>query len=215
MSEVRWIILAIGLLFILSVYVFSRKKTVRTTTKRHPRGPSRSALSAAEPYLAHDDNAPTTAAEQPALAQPETDDPFILAIHIIAKTDLGFPAIDLAQAFSSAGMEMQQPGIYILTDSNGSPSFYAANIIDPGRLPTPDSGGYAPGIILLLAMPGIARPQQALDNMVAVARRLAYDLDGQLEDARHRTFTAQAAQRMRERLAEFQIQHGIRTHRSG
>jgi cell division protein ZipA len=213
MSELRWSILGVGLVVIAAVWFFSRRdkrveKEWRSSTQSH---------ADREPYLGDYEPAPATAAvaaeSEPAREEPPprataTDEQLILTLHVAARSDQGFDAYELARAMTAAGLKLGRYGIYHCTGGEGEGDWFsAANMVEPGRFPEPGSGGHAPGITLFMMMPGIARPQDALDALVAAARRLAVDLDGKLADGRHRPFTAQAAQRMREQLADFQARH--------
>ncbi|HET7370442.1 MAG TPA: cell division protein ZipA C-terminal FtsZ-binding domain-containing protein [Gammaproteobacteria bacterium] len=215
MSELRWIILGIGVVVIAAVYFFSRRK------KDH--GEPREALpprrAEAEPYLGGFDSKAVSGAiaaepdAAPAVRQPDVthqraapapaDDQLILTVHVIARTDAGFAADAVATALAAAGLRFGRYGIYHCAGDDGTDWFSAANMVEPGRFPEPGSDETTPGITLFMMMPGLAQPHQALDTLLAAARRLAADLDADLADSRRKPFTAQAAQRMREQVAEF------------
>ncbi|HET7588280.1 MAG TPA: cell division protein ZipA C-terminal FtsZ-binding domain-containing protein [Gammaproteobacteria bacterium] len=220
MSELRWIILGIGVIVIAAVYFFSRRK--KTPAGLQEPAPRRQAN--VEPYLGGFDGAPGENAaavepqslseapqrdvptSKPATATPQ-DDHLILTLHVIARSDDGFAAADVATALSAAGLRFGRYSIYHYTGDDGTDWFSAANMVEPGRFPEPDSDERAPGITLFMMMPGLAQPHQALDILLSAARRLAADLDADLADSRRKPFTAQAAQRMREQLAEFHARH--------
>ncbi|HET6726266.1 MAG TPA: cell division protein ZipA C-terminal FtsZ-binding domain-containing protein [Gammaproteobacteria bacterium] len=212
MSELRWIILAIGLIVIVAVYFFSRRKRVQ------PAGPEPFRQPDAEPYVggleptaegATITPPPASEPTQPKATAP-TDDQLILTIHVVARTSEGFAAAGVASALAAAGLQFGRYGIYHYTDhGDGRDWFSAANMVEPGRFPEPDSDERVPGITLFMMMPGLPHPQDALDALLAAARRLAADLDGDLADGRRKPFTAQAAQRMREDLAAFQARHAL------
>jgi cell division protein ZipA len=213
MSELRWIILAIGLIVIAAVYFFSRRKPAQPAAPEAFRQPD------AEPYVGGLEPAvegTTTAPPPPAPdpTQPKatvpTDDQLILTIHVVARASDGFTAAGVASALATAGLQFGRYGIYHYTNhGDGRDWFSAANMVEPGRFPEPDSDERVPGITLFMMMPGLPHPQDALDALLAAARRLAADLDADLADSRRKPFTAQAAQRMREELAAFQARHAL------
>ncbi|HET7307872.1 MAG TPA: cell division protein ZipA C-terminal FtsZ-binding domain-containing protein [Gammaproteobacteria bacterium] len=211
MSELRWIILGIGIIVIAAVYFFSRRKK---NVKAGRQEPAQRRQASTEPYLGGFESAPADdgiTVEAPSRDAPvsrqslaaSADEQLILTLHVLARSSHGFAADDVATALTAAGLRFGRYGIYHFTGDDDTDWFSAANMVEPGRFPEPGSAETAPGITLFMMMPGLAEPQQALDALLAAARRLAADLDGELADNRRRPFTAQAAQRMREQLADF------------
>ncbi|HET7570486.1 MAG TPA: cell division protein ZipA C-terminal FtsZ-binding domain-containing protein [Gammaproteobacteria bacterium] len=214
MSELRWIILGIGLVLIAAVYFFSRRKKSDADRKQ----PVQRQQANSEPYLGGFEQAPadddiafeaTPHDAGPSMQAPaaSADEQLILTIHVIARSSDGFAADDVATALTAAGLHFGRYGIYHFTGDDNTDWFSAANMVEPGRFPEPGSAETAPGITLFMMMPGLAQPHEALDALLAAARRLAADLDADIADNRRKPFTAQAAQRMREQLADFHARH--------
>lgn len=224
MSELRWILLGIGLVVIAAVFFFSRRGQKRKTAEPGRRGNLEPHLGgAAEPYfestLAREPEAAVETPEPVFAAEPEPDavppdspdataprsEPLILALNVVAADEDDFAPKSVLAALAAAGLRPGQHQIYEFPDKGGDGNWFsAANMVEPGQFPPPDSGDRVPGIALFMALPGIDDPHAALDAMLAAARRLASDLDGNLEDMRHKPFTAQAAQNMREKLSAYQ-----------
>ncbi|HET8553059.1 MAG TPA: cell division protein ZipA C-terminal FtsZ-binding domain-containing protein [Gammaproteobacteria bacterium] len=215
MSELRWIILGIGVIVIAAVYFFSRRKKNMQAGQQEP---AQRRPASAEPYLGGFEPAPADdgitveapSRDAPASRPPpaaSADEQLILTLHVIARSSHGFAADDVATALTAAGLRFGRYGIYHFTGDDGADWFSAANMVEPGRFPEPDSAETAPGITLFMMMPGLAQPHEALDALLTAARRLAADLDADIGDSRRKPFTAQAAQRMREQLADFHARH--------
>lgn len=214
MSTLRWILLGIGLVVIAAVYLWSRRKP-RAAAPAEP-APARHAQ--VEPYLGGFEAAPAPAETLPAAApakpepKPENAeapaaDKLILTLSVVPRATDGFPAAATLDALATAGLCRGRYDIYHFAnpDGGGADWFSAANMLEPGEFPPADAEISVPGITLFMVLPGPAEPHAALDAMVSAARRLAADLDGDLEDARHKPFTALAAQRMREQLGEWRV----------
>jgi cell division protein ZipA len=224
MSELRWIILGVGLILIAAVYFFSRRKNV---TGYADADDSRKGGAHTEPYLGgfesepvisgfegEGETRPNARTTTPANGETGAETPWagtasprqsklILTLHVKARTSAGLAAADIAEALDNAGFHFGRYGIYHYRGSDGDDWFSAANLVEPGRFPDPGSDETAPGITLFMMMPGLAAPRAALDALLAAARRLAVDLDAELTDERRHPLTAGAAQRMREQVARF------------
>ncbi len=128
----------------------------------------------------------------------------VVAIRLKARRPDGFEGTQLVRAFAAADLEFGRFDIYHRKAAAGSPAFSVASIVEPGSF---DLDALAetgcPGVTLFMVLPGPAEPVVALDDMLAVARGLAADLDGELLDERGVSLTAQRESHLREEIAEY------------
>lgn len=211
MSTLRWILLGIGLMVIAAVYFWSRRRERPAAPAPVRRPPVEPYFGEAESAVVAEEPAPASsveAAAAPAEAAPGREsENLILTLSVVPRATEGFAAAATLDALAAAGLCRGRFEIYHFAnpDGGGADWFSAASMLEPGEFPDAESDAGVPGITLFLVLPGPAQPHAALDAMLAAARRLAADLDGDLEDARHKPFTALAAQRMREQLGEWRV----------
>ena len=61
-----------------------------------------------------------------------------------------------------------------------------------------------PAVSFFLGLPGPRHPKQAFDVMVAAARKLSQELNGELKDDQRSVLTAQTIEHYRQRIVEFE-----------
>ena len=128
----------------------------------------------------------------------------VVAIRLKAKRAEGFDGATLLRAFAAADLKFGRFDIFHRKPVAGPVAFSVASIVEPGSFDLdalPASG--CPGFTLFMVLPGPAEPILALDDMLAVARSLAADLDGELLDERGVSLTAQREAHLREEIAEY------------
>jgi cell division protein ZipA len=115
----------------------------------------------------------------------------------------------LVLALRSAELRHGQFGIFH-AHPEGSPDvtvFSVASLTEPGSFDlTALKTGRYPGVSLFMALPGPLDGVTAFDRMVACARQLASDLDGELSDEQGSTLSVQRQRYLREEVIHFQ--HG-------
>ena len=74
---------------------------------------------------------------------------------------------------------------------------------EPARMDTFSS----PGVTLFMRVHELADPMTVLDEMLAVADRIALDLDGELRDETRSVMTPQTIEYCRQSVREFQFRH--------
>lgn len=75
---------------------------------------------------------------------------------------------------------------------DGKPVFSVASLVKPGVLDPSDAQFSTPGLSLFMILPGPAKPQLALQDMIATARALASQLNAEVFDASRLGFNADA-----------------------
>ncbi|HEY0974123.1 MAG TPA: cell division protein ZipA C-terminal FtsZ-binding domain-containing protein [Solimonas sp.] len=94
-------------------------------------------------------------------------------------------------ALQAQGLQYGDRKIYHRLDG-GKPVFSVASLVKPGTLDPADAGFSTPGLSLFMVLPGPAKPQLALQDMIATARALAAQLNAEVFDASRLSFNADA-----------------------
>jgi cell division protein ZipA len=183
-----------------SAPVESPPPTATDTGAARPSKPS--PLAAAVPKLGRG----KAKAEKPARPEPE----LIIVLHVAAKGQGRVSGQALRDALEVAGLEFGEMDIYHRYSEVGGERrqlFSAANMIKPGTLRAQDLDGLqTPGLSLFMRLPGPLRPLDALDEMLAVAGRLAAEIDGQLLAENRIPLTRQLTEHMRDRVRAFSLE---------
>ena len=134
----------------------------------------------------------------------------VVAIRLKAKRPTGFDGATLLRAFAASDLKFGRFDIFHREAAAGLTSFSVASIVEPGSfdLETLPATG-CPGVTLFTVLPGPSEPVLALDDMLAVARSLAADLDGELLDERGVSLTTQREAHLREEIAEYARRQGM------
>ena len=86
-----------------------------------------------------------------------------------------------------------------------------ANALEPGifDIDTMEEEQFS-ALSFFLKLPGPSRPREALDRMLASARKIAQSLDGELRDEQHSVLTPQTVEHLHERVQEFERRQRVR-----
>ncbi|MES2821773.1 MAG: cell division protein ZipA [Pseudomonadota bacterium] len=132
----------------------------------------------------------------------------VLVISVIARDDDGFKGPALLQNILESGLRFGEMDIFHRHESmagNGEVLFSMANAVKPGTFDLDDIEGFSTrAVSFFLGMPGPRHPKQAFDVMVAAARKLAHELNGELKDDQRSVLTAQTIEHYRQRIVEFE-----------
>lgn len=160
---------------------------------------------------------PVDSGEKPASAQPAADaknlPPVeeVLVISVVAREGEGFNGPALLQNILESGLRFGEMDIFHRHESmagNGEVLFSMANGVKPGTFDLDDIDHFSTrAVSFFLGMPGPRHPRQAFDVMVAAARKLASELNGELKDDQRNTMTAQTIEHYRQRIVEFERKH--------
>ena len=203
MGELRWVLLALGVILLAAVYAYSRRRQSTGASRAARREPV-----LGEPGLAGE----ATEADDPVLPQAavEPSPPEkIVAIRLLSRERQGFPAERLVLALRGAGLRHGQFGIFHAhpEDSPQQTVFSVASLTEPGSFDLSNlKAGRYPGVSLFLALPGPLDGVTAFDQMMETARGLAQELEGDLSDEQGSTLSVQRERYLREEIIQFQ--HG-------
>lgn len=151
-----------------------------------------------EPALssAKTEHAQTTSAEE------------FLVINVISRDENGFKGPALLQNILESGLRFGEMDIFHRHESmagNGEVLFSMANGVKPGTFDLDDIDLFSTrAVSFFLALPGPRHPKQAFDVMVAAARKLSHELNGELKDDQRSVLTAQTIEHYRQRIVEYE-----------
>ncbi|WP_439888744.1 cell division protein ZipA [Pseudomonas sp. MBLB4123] len=132
----------------------------------------------------------------------------VLVINVVARDDGGFKGPALLQNILESGLRFGEMDIFHRHESmagNGEVLFSMANALKPGTFDLDDIEGFSTrAVSFFLGLPGPRHPKQAFDVMVAAARKLAHELNGELKDDQRSVMTAQTIEHYRQRIVEFE-----------
>ncbi|MFJ3485839.1 cell division protein ZipA [Pseudomonas sp. NPDC090202] len=151
-----------------------------------------------------DDKAAPRVADDKDLAPVEE----VLVISVISRDESGFKGPALLQNILESGLRFGEMDIFHRHESmagNGEVLFSMANAVKPGVFDLDDIDHFSTrAVSFFLGLPGPRHPKQAFDVMVAAARKLAHELNGELKDDQRSVMTAQTIEHYRQRIVEFE-----------
>jgi cell division protein ZipA len=218
MTELRWVLLALGVLLILGVYLWSRGIPQRWLVPMTGLPKTRSRHKRVEPGLGADDlDEPVELVEivdeervraDPATERSSNSPPAperIVTIRFIPNArEIACDRVILAMR--AAGLKHGRYGIFhrhsdALSDE---PLFSVASLTEPGSF---DLSRLAdtkiPGMSFFMVLPGAGDPVERFDQMVATAKELARKLDGELRDEKGSSWSIQRERYVREEIIEY------------
>ncbi len=135
----------------------------------------------------------------------------VLVINVVARDEQGFLGSALHQSILESGLRFGDMNIFHRHESmsgNGDVLFSMANALKPGVFDLDEmDSGYVRAVSFFMGLPGPRHPKQALDLMIAAARKLSHELGGDLKDEQRSVLTAQTIEHYRQRIAEFERRH--------
>ncbi|SDR97353.1 cell division protein ZipA [Halopseudomonas xinjiangensis] len=153
--------------------------------------------------------------EEPAAPRDAAPVEEVFIINVIARDELGFQGSALLQNIMESGLRFGEMNIFHRHESmsgNGDILFSMANALKPGVFDLEEMDStYVRAVSFFMGLPGPRHPKQALDLMIAAARKLAHELGGDLKDEQRSVLTAQTIEHYRARIAEYERKHyGLR-----
>lgn len=132
----------------------------------------------------------------------------VLVIIVTARDESGFHGSALMQSVMESGLRFGDMDIFHRHESmsgNGDVLFSMSNALKPGTfdMDTLDDSRVR-AVSFFMGLPGPRHPKQALDLMIAAARKMAHELGGDLKDDQRSVLTAQTIEHYRQRIAEFE-----------
>lgn len=239
MTELRWILLLVGVLVIGAIYFFTRNRggdaggfAPDSLQKREPVIGSREQLVGEEgetdtevlldPGIELD--APEDADEQDQIPDEAVEDepaPSIGAPEKIVTLRVSFgeehdtPGTRLTELFRDRGLRYGQLNIFHkvekVGDKNVGPVFSAANITEPGSFDLANiETQKVPGLTLFMILPNRVEGRRAFESMLDFAREVARQFDGEVLDESGSTLSIQRAGYIRDEIIDFERKRSIR-----
>lgn len=136
----------------------------------------------------------------------------VIVMHLVAPRGERFPGRDLLQQLLENGLRFGEMNIFHYHQGE-SLQFSMANAVEPGTfdIDEMDTQEFA-GVTFFLKLPGPSRPVEAIDRMLAVVRKLAQELGGELKDEQRSVLTPQTMEHMRQRVQEFERRQRLARH---
>lgn len=132
----------------------------------------------------------------------------VLVINVVARDESGFKGPALLQNILESGLRFGEMDIFHRHESmagNGEVLFSMANGVKPGTFDLDDIDLFSTrAVSFFLGLPGPRHPKQAFDVMVAAARKLSHELNGELKDDQRSVLTAQTIEHYRQRIVEYE-----------
>lgn len=132
----------------------------------------------------------------------------VLVINVISRDPHGFGGPALLQNILESGLRFGEMDIFHRHESmagNGEVLFSMANAVKPGTFDLDDIDHFTtPAVSFFLGLPGPRHPKQAFDVMVAAARKLSQELNGELKDDQRSVLTAQTIEHYRQRIVDYE-----------
>lgn len=201
MSELRWILIGLGLLLIGGLYLWGRKPfgDFRLFLRRRVVSPVRPSDEAVV--------SPSPARETP---QSHRKDPErVVTLRIVHREQDQMSAEDAVLALRRSGLVHGQYGIFhsLADDGLDEPRFSVASLTEPGTFDLENvQNEQIAGLSVFLVLPGNGDPVARFDAMVEVARALTDDLNGILLDERGSSWSIQRERYLREEIIRYRHQ---------
>ncbi|MCH2341155.1 cell division protein ZipA [Pseudomonas sp. NPDC047963] len=186
--------------------------SARETGKRRTAEPRQGDL-----HFSSDDAPVPTLLDPVADEEAESDEHFdqdlppveeVLVINVISRDTHGFRGPALLQNILESGLRFGEMDIFHRHESmagNGEVLFSMANAVKPGTFDLDDIDHFTtPAVSFFLGLPGPRHPKQAFDVMVAAARKLSQELNGELKDDQRSVLTAQTIEHYRQRIVDYE-----------
>jgi len=238
MTELRWILLAAGILVIAGIYFFTRNRTdadkgegAGGLLKREPVLGADSAVAPGdgasgsdqdnEPFLSDDSQGgeadparvdPEISDEQEALGDPEK----IVTLRVAFSSEFSVPGVALTELFKKHSLRFGRLKIFHKFQFDGSrnigPIFSAASIAEPGSFDLANiETQNIPGVTLFMVLPNYLEGRLAFESMLDFARAAADSFDGEVLDETGSSLSIQRASYLRDEIIDFERKRSIRS----
>jgi cell division protein ZipA len=208
MTNLRWVLLALGILILLGIYSWGKgwlQPLIESVSalRRAPRAPT----VRVEPEIHTDEsNAPSETAAvtqaSPVVAQMEK----VVTLRFVpVGGEIASNRVILA--LRRAGLKHGKYGIFHMhaDELSNEPMFSVANLTEPGSFDLSKlAESTIPGMSFFMLLPGSGNAVDRFDAMVATAKSLARELDGELRDEKGSSWSIQRERYVREEVIEYE-----------
>lgn len=231
MTELRWILLGIGILVIGGIYFWSRRSGGVSDPAGQRREPSIGGASSVDdtgtatgvdlslpavdpvPDTGDDLTVPfrTEEVPEPTAPEPPVADK-IVKLHLVASEEAEFSAAKVVASLRAEGLRYAHFDLFHQFEGEGNPGpdaqplYSVSNMLKPGTFDLETLADTSMrGISLFLVLPNPGDAVAVFADMLATGRRLAATLGGQLVDTQGCSISRQSASHMREEIVNYQL----------
>ena len=145
-------------------------------------------------------------ANQVASRESSVDDQLLVVLTLMAPGQYRFSGTRVVEVLGRCGLHYGAMQLFHFSHQSLSGGedvvFSVANVVEPGTLdPAQLAGTSTPGLSFILQLPGPLADAEALEKLLDVGKRAAYDLGGELCDETRSVLTEQGIALLRERVA--------------
>jgi len=142
--------------------------------------------------------------------EPEAGPAEVIVINVMSRETEGMTGAKLLETVLSCGLRYGEMNIfhYHVSDTDDTALFSMANILKPGTFDLNSMQSFqTPGVSFFLALPlrggDNLSAMETFDKMLACAKKVAQNLNGELRDERRSVMTGQTIEHCRQRISEF------------
>lgn len=214
MTELRWVLLALGILVIGAIYLYGQGipqrwlAPIASLTKAIAALRKKRAPEAIRVEPAFDEPEPVSPDEDTSPEQPDsipTPNAKIVTLRFIPE-DKKLACDKVVLALRAAGLKHGRYGIFHkqASETIDEPMFSVANLTEPGSFDIAHlADSTIPGMSFFMVLPGQGDPVDRFDSMVETARSLARELRGELRDDKGSSWSIQRERYIREEIIEY------------
>jgi cell division protein ZipA len=198
MSELRWILLGLGVLLVGILYLWGKKPFPSLRRSKTPSLP-------AEPQPATEAGAsPAAVLERPIPRRRPPEK--IITLRVIQRHQEQMDSEEAVLALKRAGLVHGKYGIFhsMPADGEDEPLFSVASLTEPGSFDLANLHEVdIAGLSFFMALPGVGDPVTRFDAMIEAARDLAEMFDGVLLDESGSSWSIQRERYIREEVIQY------------
>ncbi len=221
MTELRWILLAVGVVILAAVYFFwNRKLSIKKPDFLKGRD---DASGRTEPSMGgSDDFVDYLEGNEPKITATETEveteqhtasvgdqKTRIISMHVAASGAARFPGSQVIQALHDNGLMHGKFGIFHQNVEGRSDQvmYSVANMLEPGTFDLGNIDNLStPGVTFFMVLPAPIDGVKVFTQMLETARNIATTLGGDVLDHQGSSMSNQAAGHVREEIIAFQLE---------
>lgn len=130
----------------------------------------------------------------------------VIVINVLCRGDDAADGATLVETITDQGMRFGDMNIFhrASPSDRGRIDFSLASAVEPGTFDLGAMDDFTtPGVTMFMQLPGPAKPIEAFEDMVSIARGIASRIGADLKDEQHSVMTAQTIEHCRQRVREF------------
>jgi cell division protein ZipA len=215
MAELRWVLIALGILVIVGIWAWGRGLPqqwlaplagLRKSKAEHRRRlePGFGADYAVDDAAEGESDPVDSLDDEPVASVPRPPEKVVTLRFVPHDREIASDRVILA--LRAAGLKHGRYGIFHLHPNELSDEalFSVASLTEPGSFDMARlSEARIPGMSFFMILPGVGDPVETFDKMVAIARELARELDGELRDEKGSSWSIQRERYVREEIIEY------------